>query len=163
MPIQTSPVTASVIAIAKEDPTSAEAQELLSAFVSDVRKRYDNPPGDVGVLDPALFNGPRATFVVARLEGTAVGCGALVPVDDTIAELKRMYVDPLQRGKGIATRILEELQDFARVCDYDIIRLETGVKQPESIALYGKSGFYRIPNYPPFEDDATAVCFEKRI
>ena len=129
MPIQTSPVTASTITIAKEDPNSAEAQELLSAFVSDVRKRYDSRPADVGVLDTALFTGPRATFLVAR----------------------------------IATRVLEELQDFARECDYDIIRLETGVKQPESIALYGKSGFYRIPNFPPFEDDTTAVCFEKRI
>jgi putative acetyltransferase len=163
MPIQTSQVTANTIAIAKEDPTSADAQELLSAFANEVRKRYDRPPADVGVLDPALFTDPRGTFLVARLEGTAVGCGALVPIDESIAELKRMYVNPLQRGHGIATRILEELQDFARECDYDIIRLETGVKQPESIALYGKSGFYRIPNFPPFEDDPTAVCFEKRI
>jgi putative acetyltransferase len=161
--MQTSPTMAPVINISKEDPTSVEAQELLSAFVTDVKKRYDSLPADVGTLDPDLVSDPRGTFLIARLGGTAVGCGALVPVDETTAELKRMYVNPLQRGHGIATRILENLENFARECDYDIIRLETGVKQPESIALYGKAGFYRIPNFAPFEEDVTAVCFEKRI
>ncbi len=97
------------------------------------------------------------------MEGKAVGCGALVPIEDEVAEIKRMFVVPGERGRGIARKILEELARFARDFEYDAIRLETGVKQPESIALYGKSGFYRVPNFPPFENDATAVCFEKRV
>jgi putative acetyltransferase len=149
--------------IGPEDPRSAEAQGLLSAFVEEVRKRYDEPPADVGFFDPNLVSVPRSVFLVVRSGGEAVGCGALVPMEDEVAEIKRMFVVPGERGHGIAKRILEELERFARDFEYDAIRLETGVKQPESLALYGKSGFYRVPNFAPFEDDATAVCFEKRV
>src|SRR5258708_4569102 len=151
------------ITIEPEDPRSPEAQGLLSAFIEEVRKRYDEPPADVGYFDPNLVSVPRRTFLVVRLEGKAVGCGALIPIEDEVAEIKRMFVVPGERGHGIARKILEELERFARDFDYDAIRLETGVKQPESIALYGKSGFYRVPNFPPFENDATAVCFKKRV
>jgi GNAT superfamily N-acetyltransferase len=74
-----------------------------------------------------------------------------------------MFVAKEKRGLGIATMILEELERRAREFDYDAMRLETGDKQPESIALYGKAGFYRIPNFPPFENDRSAVCYEKKI
>jgi len=86
-----------------------------------------------------------------------------VPMDDDHVEVKRMYVKPEERGQGVARMILEELERFAREFDYEAMRLETGVNQPESIALYGKGGFYRIPNFPPFTGDDSAVCFEKRI
>jgi putative acetyltransferase len=152
-----------MITIAQEDPRSQDVQRLLSAFVDEVKKRYDSPPADVGTFDPGLVAVPRSVFLVARADGNAVGCGALVPVDEHCVEVKRMFVAPTQRGLGIATKILVELERFARQFDYDAMRLETGIKQPESIALYGKAGFYRIPNFPPFENDSSAVCFEKRI
>jgi putative acetyltransferase len=152
-----------MITIAQEDPRSPDVQRLLSAFVDEVRKRYDSPPADVGLFDPELVAVPRSIFLVARDDGNAVGCGALVPMDETVVEVKRMFVAPQKRGHGLARRILDELERLAREFDYDAMRLETGVRQPESIALYGKAGFYRIPNFPPFEDDSSAVCFEKRI
>ena len=152
-----------MMTIAQEDPRSPDVQRLLSAFVDEVRKRYDSLPADVGFFDPELVAVPRSIFLVARDDGNAVGCGALVPMDETVVEVKRMFVAPQKRGHGIARRILDELERFAREFDYDAIRLETGLRQPESIALYGKAGFYRIPNFPPFEDDSSAVCFEKRI
>jgi putative acetyltransferase len=152
-----------MITIAQEDPRSPDVQRLLSAFVDEVKKRYDSPPPDVGFFDPELVAVPRSIFLVARDDGNAVGCGALVPMDETVVEVKRMFVAPQKRGHGIARRILDELERLAREFDYDAMRLETGVRQPESIALYGKAGFYRIPNFPPFEDDSSAVCFEKRI
>jgi putative acetyltransferase len=152
-----------LITIEPEDPRSAEAQALLSAFIEEVRKRYDEPPADVGYFDPQLVSVPRSIFLVVRSDGKAVGCGALVPMEENVAEIKRMFVLPDERRHGIAKRVLEELERFANEFDYSAIRLETGVKQPESIALYGKDGFYRIPNFPPFVNDATAVCFEKRI
>jgi GNAT superfamily N-acetyltransferase len=151
------------ITVSPEDPQSPEAQELLNAFVEEVRHRYEAPPADVGDFDPALVSVPKSAFLVARVEGRAVGCGALVPMEDDIVEIKRMFVHPHERGHGIAKKILDRLQSLAREFDYDRIRLETGTKQPESIALYGKSGFYRVPNFPPFENDRTAICFEKRI
>jgi putative acetyltransferase len=72
-----------------------------------------------------------------------------------------MFVAKGERGLGTATMILAELERLSREFDYDAMRLETGIKQPESIALYGKAGFYRIPNFPPFENDRSAVCFER--
>jgi GNAT superfamily N-acetyltransferase len=84
-------------------------------------------------------------------------------MDEYSVEVKRMFVARGFRGLGIATMILDELERLAREFVYDAMRLETGVKQPESIALYGKAGFYRIPNFPPFENDHSAVCFEKKI
>ena len=152
-----------MITIAKEEPRSPDVSRLLSAFVDEVKKRYDSPPADVGVFDPELVSVPRSVFLVARRNGDAVGCGALVPIDEYSVEVKRMFVARESRGHGIATMILNELERLARELDYDAMRLETGVKQPESIALYGKAGFYRIPNFPPFEDDHSAVCFEKKI
>jgi putative acetyltransferase len=152
-----------MITIAKEEPRSPDVSRLLSAFVDEVKKRYDSPPADVGVFDPELVSVPRSVFLVARRNGDAVGCGALVPIDEYSVEVKRMFVARESRGHGIATMILNELERLARELDYDAMRLETGVKQPESIALYGKAGFYRIPNFPPFENDHSAVCFEKKI
>ena len=152
-----------MISVAPEDPRSEVVQELLSAFIEDVRRRYHTPPADVGTFDPKLVSVPRSVFLVARRDNAAIGCGALVPMDDYHVEVKRMYVRPEERGKGVARMILEELERFAREFDYDAMRLETGVNQPESIALYGKGGFYRIPNFPPFAGDDSAVCFEKRI
>jgi putative acetyltransferase len=154
---------AEMITIAREDPRSSDVSRLLSAFVDEVKKRYDSPPADVGNFDPELVSVPRSVFLVARREGNAVGCGALVPIDQYCVEIKRMFVAKGERGHGIATTILAELERLAREFDYDAMRLETGVKQPESIALYGKAGFYRIPNFPPFEEDSSAVCFEKKI
>jgi GNAT superfamily N-acetyltransferase len=152
-----------MIRIAPEDPRSQVVQELLSAFIEDVRRRYDTPPADIGTFDPHVVSVPRSVFLVARRDNTAIGCGALVPMDEYYVEVKRMYVRPEERGCGVAMKILEELERFAREFEYEAMRLETGVNQPESIALYGKGGFYRIPNFPPFAGDHSAVCFEKRI
>jgi len=152
---------AEMITIAKEDPRSEDVSRLLSAFVDEVKKRYDSPPADVGIFDPELVSVPGSVFLVARRDGNAVGCGALVPMDEYCVEVKRMFVAKGARGLGIATMILAELERLSREFDYDVMRLETGIKQPESIALYGKAGFYRIPNFPPFENDRSAVCFER--
>ncbi|HZC59754.1 MAG TPA: GNAT family N-acetyltransferase [Chthoniobacterales bacterium] len=152
-----------MITIAKEDPRSPDAVRLLSAFVDDVKNRYDFPPADVGAFDPDLVSVPRSVFLIARRDGIAVGCSALVPMDEYRVEVKRTFVAREERGHGIATMILDELDRLAREFGYDAMRLETGNKQPESIALYAKAGFYRIPNFPPFQNDRSAVCFEKQI
>ncbi|MBV8330363.1 MAG: GNAT family N-acetyltransferase [Verrucomicrobia bacterium] len=152
-----------MITITHEDPRSADATRLLFAFIEDVKNRYDFSPKDVGEFDPELVSVPRSVFLIARRDGKAVGCGALVPIDEFYVEVKRTFVDREERGFGVATMILEELERLAREFEYDVLRLETGNRQPESIALYAKAGFYRIPNYPPFENDHSALCFEKRI
>jgi hypothetical protein len=71
-----------MITIAKEDPRSPDVSRLLSAFVDEVKKRYDSPPADVGIFDPDLVLVPKSIFLVARRDGNAVGCEALVPMDE---------------------------------------------------------------------------------
>ena len=113
------------ITVSPEDPSAPEAQALLNAFVDEVRHRYDVTPADVGFFDPAVVSAPKSAFLVARVEGRAVGCGALVPMEDDVVEIKRMFVLPQERGHGIAKKILDRLQSLAQEFDYDRIRLET--------------------------------------
>lgn len=101
--------------------------------------------------------------VVAYDGDEPVGCGAIRPYDDHIMEVKRMYVSPDKRGKGIASKILHELENWsAELGIYQLI-LETGLKQPEAIALYQKSGYNIIPNYGHYKDVGNSICFGKTL
>ena len=92
-----------------------------------------------------------------------VGCGAIKQFLPTAAEVKRMYVRPEQRGKGIAAIILTELEKWARELTYERCVLETGKRQPEAIALYTRNGYNRITNYGQYKGVENSVCFEKII
>jgi GNAT superfamily N-acetyltransferase len=78
-------------------------------------------------------------------------------------EIKRMYTLPECRGKGIATKVLIELEKWANELSYEKCILETGKKQPEAIALYKKNGYKLIPNYGQYAEMENSVCFEKEI
>ena len=101
--------------------------------------------------------------VVAFEDGKPVGCGAVREYGEQVAEVKRMFVAPQHRGKGIAGRILDELENWARELSYTGCILETGQNQPEAIALYKKSGYHIIPNYGQYERVENSVCFEKKL
>ncbi|KMQ58703.1 GNAT family acetyltransferase [Chryseobacterium angstadtii] len=101
--------------------------------------------------------------MVIYSEGTAVGCGAFKPFSDNTAEIKRMYTHPENRGKGYASKILGELEIWAKEEGYNKCVLETGVKQPDAIRLYEKNGYYRIPNYGQYIGVDNSVCFEKIV
>lgn len=101
--------------------------------------------------------------VVAYDEGTPVGCGAIKAYDDTAMEVKRMYMLPEHRNKGIASQVLAELEAWARELSYQKCVLETGRRQPDAIALYTKSGYRSIPNYGQYIGVDNSVCFEKSI
>src|SRR5690606_26508583 len=94
---------------------------------------------------------------------TAVGCGALRHFDTTTIEIKRMFVSPESRGKGIATLILNALEDWARLLGYTNAILETGDKYPEAISLYTKNGYQRIPNYGQYKQVLSSRCFKKLL
>jgi len=93
----------------------------------------------------------------------AVGCGAFREKESDSVEIKRMYVHPDHRKKGIASQILAELERWAAEIKYPYTVLETGKKQPEAIALYQKSGYSIIPNYPPYENMDNSVCMKKTL
>jgi len=93
----------------------------------------------------------------------AVGCGAFREKETDSVEIKRMYVHPDHRKKGIASQVLAELERWAAEVKYPYTVLETGKKQPEAIALYQKSGYSIIPNYPPYENMDNSVCMKKTL
>ncbi len=101
--------------------------------------------------------------VVAYLDGVPVGCGAFKEYDSDTVEIKRMYVVPGYRGKGIAQTILRELEKWAVESGYSNCILETGKKQPEAIRLYEGSGYQRIPNFGQYENIENSVCMLKKV
>lgn len=93
----------------------------------------------------------------------AVACGAFKPYNDHSIEIKRMYVKPEYRGKGIGSEILKELEKWAREIDFKDSILETGKKQPEAIRLYQKSGYQFIPNFGQYKNVVNSVCMGKTL
>ncbi len=101
--------------------------------------------------------------VIAYAGGEAVGCGAIKEYAEGVAEIKRMFVRPENRGRGIAGQILAELETWAKELNYSECILETGIKQPEAIRLYQKSGYEKIPSYGQYLNVANSVCMKKLI
>jgi len=101
--------------------------------------------------------------VVAYEDGAAVGCGAIKEYEEGVAEIKRMFVRPENRGRGIAGQILTELERWAKELNYSECILETGIKQPEAIRLYQKSGYEKIPSYGQYLNVENSVCMKKSI
>jgi putative acetyltransferase len=101
--------------------------------------------------------------VLAYEDDTPVGCGAIKEYDVHTMEIKRMYVPPEHRGKGIATMILLELEKWATELSCTKCVLETGKRQQEAIRLYTKNGYTLIPNYGQYAGMENSVCFEKGL
>lgn len=94
---------------------------------------------------------------------TPVGCGAIKQFAPDAMEVKRMYILPAHRNKGLATIVLSELERWAGELSYARCVLETGKRQPEAIELYKKNGYKVIANYGQYVGVENSVCFEKRI
>lgn len=101
--------------------------------------------------------------VVCYEDGQPIGCGAIKAFDEQAMEVKRMYVSPEGRNKGIATRVLTELETWASEMGYAKCVLETGKRQPEAIALYEKNAYRRTENYGQYVGVENSVCFEKAL
>lgn len=101
--------------------------------------------------------------IVAYENEEALGCGAFKKYNDTSAEIKRMYVLPAHRNKGIAAAVLQQLEKWAGEEGYTSAVLETGMKQPEAIRLYEKSGYKRIANYGQYAGVYNSVCMMKEF
>lgn len=95
--------------------------------------------------------------------GKATGCGAMKEYNSKTVEIKRMYTSPESRGKGVATKVLTELEAWATELQFEKCILETGKKQPEAIELYKKNGYIITSNYGQYAGIDNSVCFEKII
>lgn len=101
--------------------------------------------------------------VVLYENNIPVACGAIKQYNESTMEVKRMYVLPDKRGKGIASLVLNELESWAREMNYQRCILETGYKQPEALRLYEKNNYRIIPNYGQYAGVENSVCFEKNL
>lgn len=101
--------------------------------------------------------------VVAYLNNQPVGCGALKPFDIESIEIKRMFTQSEARGNGIATKILQELEAWAKELNYKSCILETGIRQTEAIALYKKNSYQLMPNYGQYINVVNSLCYKKHL
>lgn len=143
---------------------SPDVQALVRAQQEEMRGLYDGE-ADIGpAREAGMFVEPDGVFLIVRDDdGTAVACGGIARFDDARAELKRMYVVPEQRGRGLGRRVLVELEAHAVRLGYSGIVLETGDRQPEAVGLYESFGYERIPCYPPYDSRSLSLCLEKRL
>ena len=100
-------------------------------------------------------------IVIAQIENQTVGCGALKAFDSESMEVKRMYVLPEMRRKGVADSVLKELEIWSKELGYPKCILETSIKMPDAVSFYQKSSYRIIPNYGQYTDMESSVCFEK--
>ena len=101
--------------------------------------------------------------VILYSDGEPVGCGAIKEFKPGTMEIKRMFINQKNRGKGLATKILQELEKWATELDYKNCILETGINQPEAIALYKKNGYLKIENYGQYAGVENSFCFGKSL
>jgi putative acetyltransferase len=150
-----------MIEIREETPDQPEVRALLAAGDDYVAGLY--PPESNHMLDVAALKGSDVTFQVARSNGKAVGCGAVVRCAEGWAEIKRMFVAPQVRGRKLGRRLLERLKVIALQRGATLLRLETGIRQPEALALYRSAGFTETGPFGAYRPDPLSIFLEKKI
>jgi len=151
----------SKISIKKVSHTNADLAELFFELDTGLEKLY--PGEDIGALGKTVYNIENYYFLVAYLDGRAVGCGCIKPLSKYACELKRMFVKEGFRKKGIAIKVIEKLLAEAKKRGFRKILLETGPMQPEAINLYKKLGFEETGPFARYEAVASSVFFVKEI
>jgi diacylglycerol O-acyltransferase len=139
---------------------STLAQWLIDEVQQELVRRYGGP--DETPVDPAEFAPPDGTFLVAMLGGEPIGCAG-VRRHGTAAEVKRMFVRIEHRRRGHARRMLAELEGWARANGHRRVVLETGLAQPEAIALYESAGYLPIEGFGHYRDEPSSRSFAKEL
>jgi putative acetyltransferase len=141
--------------------TSIDLIGLIAKLDKDLYQRY--PEDEVHVVDFADPSIAEIVFIVAYLNDTPVGCGAIRPIDADSTELKRFYVEPDFRKQGIAKQMLSLLEEQAKALHFTCIKLETGAAQPEAVNFYEKHGYKAIDKFGEYVDCKSSLCYEKVI
>ena len=148
------------VTIRKERPDQPDVMRLIEALDALMVSLY--PPASNHLLDIAALCDPAVTFLVARCAGEAVGCGALLNDPRGWGEVKRMFVQPEQRGKRLGARMLSRLEDVAQAAELPLLRLETGIHNKDALALYRRAGFVECEPFGDYAPDPLSVFMEKR-
>jgi len=151
------------LSISAEPFDSPDAQRLIAALDAGLAELYPPEQRFGPNLKAQHLEAGRGTFLVARDDGRAVGCGAIRLTDAATAEVKRMYVQPDQRGKGVGRAVLARLETAAVQLGARRLVLETGSHSPEALGLYGRAGFTQVACWGDYATSPTSVCMEKRL
>ena len=148
-------MTAAVCVLALAAWHDPDVQTLAAAQQAELRARYD---GDTEPGTPPSAADVAVVLLARDADGTPVGCGALRELEAGVAEIKRMYVVPEARGRGISRAVLTALEAAAADRGWTTLRLETGPRQPEAIGLYEGAGYRAIPAFGAYVEEPDAGC-----
>ena len=143
---------------------TGDAADLVAAMIAEMRDLYDGldlDAPDMPKAGPAELSPPDGVYVVGYRSGAPVCGGGIKRLPDGACEIKRMYVVPQARRSGVARALLAALEDAARGLGYQVVRLDTGDRQPHAVALYESAGYRRVANFN--NNPAAAFHGEKRL
>jgi putative acetyltransferase len=149
------------IEIAVEDPAQPEVAPLLQASDAYMASLY--PAESNHMLAVGSLRQPQVAFLVARVDGKALGCGAVLDSGEGWAEVKRMFVSPAARGLKLGRRLLDEIEAVAVGRGVRALRLEMGGLQPEALGLYRSAGFVEIGPFGAYRPDPLSIFMEKTL
>ncbi|EHK58973.1 bifunctional helix-turn-helix transcriptional regulator/GNAT family N-acetyltransferase [Allomesorhizobium alhagi] len=156
-------LAAASIAVEEEAADTEEAQQCLTQYFNELAERFEEgfDPGKGNATTESDFIPPRGSFVIARLDGNPVGCGALRMIDAETAEIKRMWVAPSARGLGVASRMLRKLEAISASFGAKTVCLDTNRSLKEAQSLYKRQGYDEIARFNdnPYADH----WFAKRL
>ena len=150
-----------MIEVSRETPRQSDVVALIRQSDELMQSLY--PAESNHLVDVESLARPNVHLFVAREAGRALGCGAFVVGAGGQAEMKRVFVDPAARGKGVARLIMEALEREAALLGVTLMQLETGIKQPEAIALYRKFGYIERGPFSAYQPDPLSLFMEKRL
>lgn len=150
-------------AIRTADPAAAISRKLVAAMEAEIEATYADDDGSIHSVaaEPEAMSPPAGAFLIAYEGERPVGCGGLKRLDDRTCEIKRMYVLPELRGRGLARLMLEALEARAGELGYVRVRLDTGTRQLAAKHLYERSGYAEIPDYNG--NTQASFWFEKQL
>lgn len=151
------------LSITAEPFDSPDAQRLVAALDAGLSELYPPEQRFGPNLKAEHLTGGLGIFVVARDGDRAVGCGAIRLIDPETAEVKRMYVEADQRGKGVGRAVLASLDAAARQMGARRLVLETGVHQKDALFLYRNAGLTQIDCWGEYAASPTSICMEKTL
>ena len=148
--------------IRPESYDGSASAELIEELQGEYVDRYGGL--DITLVHPAEFAPPEGGFLVAYLDGAAVGCGGFRRLERGVAEIKRMYVRPAWRRRGLARHLLNGIEGALATAGYREVRLITGAAQPEAIRLYETCGYgLTATGYGVYRCEPGARFFAKRL
>jgi GNAT superfamily N-acetyltransferase len=145
-------------ALRYDDPV---ARDLVAQVQQEYVGRYGGPDG--AVVDPAEFTPPAGLFLVARVRGTPAGCGGWRVHAPGVVEVKRLFVAEGVRRRGLAQVIMGALEDSSRRAGHRAVALNTGLRQPEALALYAALGYRPVPGFGVYAGMPGAVFLGKDL